>query len=198
MRRALRSPNVGDRDLHIAAHGHELPLRIAHHVTVDDLHLAVMRGFDLRLRRHLGRTADMEGTHGQLGARFADRLRRDDANGLADIHRGAAGEIAPVAFAADAVQKLAAEYSPYTHLLNMRGFDLLRDVFGDFAPALDDDLAGFGMLDVFGRGTTEDALGKRGHDLPAVDHGLHGDAFFGAAIFGRDDAIIRHVDQAPG
>src|SRR5258706_2094859 len=198
MRGALRSPDVGDGDLHVAAHGPELALVIAHHVAVDDLHLAVMRGFDLRLRRHLRRTTDMEGAHGELGARFADRLRRDDANGFADIHRGAAGKIAPIAFAADAIQQLATQHRAYAHLLNMRGLDSLCTVFGDLAAAFDDDLAGFRMLDVFGRGAAEDALGKRSHDLPAVDDGLHADAFLGAAVFRGDNAVIRHVDQAPG
>ncbi len=37
----------------------------------------------------------MEGTHGQLGARLADRLGRDDAHRLADAHPGAGGEVGP-------------------------------------------------------------------------------------------------------
>ena len=48
----------------------------------------------------LDRAADVEGAHGELGARLADRLRRDDADRLADVDGGAAGKIAPVARAA--------------------------------------------------------------------------------------------------
>src|SRR3546814_3870767 len=55
----------------------------------------------------LGRAADVEGAHGELGARLADRLRGDDADRLADVHLGAAGEVAPVAGAADAAYRLA-------------------------------------------------------------------------------------------
>jgi hypothetical protein len=55
-----------------------------------------------RLLDRLGGAADVEGPHGQLRARLADRLRGDDADGLADIDRRAAGQIAAVAGAADA------------------------------------------------------------------------------------------------
>src|SRR3546814_10953128 len=55
----------------------------------------------------LGRAADVEGAHGELGARLADRLRGDDADRLADVHLGAAGEVAPVAGAADAAYRHA-------------------------------------------------------------------------------------------
>jgi hypothetical protein len=51
----------------------------------------------------LRRAADVEGAHGQLGARLADRLGGDDADRFADVDRRAAGQIAPVAGAADAV-----------------------------------------------------------------------------------------------
>ena len=78
---------IDDCHLHVAAHGHELALAVAHHVAVDDLGLAVMAGFDLRLRGHLRRAADMEGAHGELCARLADRLRRNDADRFADIDR---------------------------------------------------------------------------------------------------------------
>jgi hypothetical protein len=52
--------------------------------------------------RHLRRAADVEGTHGQLRARLADRLRGDDADRFADVDRRAAREVAAVALAADA------------------------------------------------------------------------------------------------
>ena len=198
MRGALDPLGVDDGDLHVAAHGHELALRVAHHVAVDDLHLAFVAGFDLRLRGHLRRAADVERAHGELGARLADRLRRDHADRLADIDRRAAREIAPVALAADAIEQFAAQHGPHADLLHMRGVDLLGDVFGDLLAALDDDVAGFRMLHVLGRGTAQDALGERRHDLAAVDHGLDADALLGAAIFGRDDAVVGDVDEPAG
>ena len=53
------------------------------------------------------------------------------------------------------------------------------------------------MLHVFGGGTAKNAFGQRGDHLAAVDHGLHGDAPLGAAIFRRDDAVVGHVDKTP-
>src|SRR5215472_15220146 len=55
------------------------------------------------------RTTDVEGAHGELRARLADRLRGDDAHGLADRDRPAPCEIAPVAARADAVAGLAGD-----------------------------------------------------------------------------------------
>ena len=40
--------------------------------------------FEERLIDHLRRAADVEGAHGELRARLADRLRGDDADRLAD------------------------------------------------------------------------------------------------------------------
>ena len=60
----------------------------------------IERGLDARLLgAALHRAADVEGAHGELGARLADRLRGDDADRLADIDRRAARQIAAVALA---------------------------------------------------------------------------------------------------
>ena len=67
----------------------------------------------------------------------------------------------------------------------MRGFDLLRDVFGYFLAAAQKDLAGVRVFDVFRRGAAQDAFGERRDHLPAVDFSLYGHAAFGAAILGR-------------
>ena len=65
---------------------------------------------DERLVEHLRRAADVEGAHGELGARLADRLRRDDAHRLAHVDRRAAREIAAVALGADAELGLAGQH----------------------------------------------------------------------------------------
>ena len=189
---------VGDHDLHVAAHRDQLTVGILDDVAVHDLDLAVIRRLDLGLARHLRRAADMEGAHGELGARLADGLGGDDADRLADIDRGAARQIAAIAFAANAFRQFAGQHRTHAHLLDMGGFDLLGQVFGDFLAALDEDFAGVRMLDVFGRGAAQDAFGERGHDLAAIDFGLDRDTLLGAAIFRRDDAVIGHVDQAAG
>ena len=82
--------------------------------------------------------------------------------------------------------------------LHVCGLDPLRDVFGNFPAAAQDELAGVRVLDVLRRGAAQDALGERRDHLPAVDFGLYGHAVLGAAILGRDDAVVRHVDQTAG
>jgi len=44
------------------------------------LDLAVRNRLEVRLLIELRRAADVEGTHGELRARFTDRLGRDDAD----------------------------------------------------------------------------------------------------------------------
>ena len=52
-------------------------------------------------------TAGVERAHGELRARLADRLRRDDADRLTDLHEPTGREVAPVAHPADALAGLA-------------------------------------------------------------------------------------------
>src|SRR5262249_37176208 len=159
-------------------------------VAVHQLDLAVVRRLDLRRTGNLRRTADVEGAHGELGARLADRLRRDHADRFADVDRRTAREVAAVALAADAVLELAGQHRTHAPPLDMRLLDAVRDILGDFLAALDDDVAGVRVLDVLRRGAAEDAFGKRGHDRAAVDFGLDVHALLGAAIFGGDDAVV--------
>src|SRR5487761_433873 len=63
---------------------------------------------------HAGLSAGVERSHGQLGARLADRLRGDDAHRFTDLDDLAGGQVAAVARAADALAGLANEHG--THL----------------------------------------------------------------------------------
>ena len=57
----------------------------------------------------LGHAAGVEGPHRELGAGLADRLGRDDADGLAELDEPAGRERLAVALGADAVLGLAGE-----------------------------------------------------------------------------------------
>src|SRR5688572_2602697 len=65
-----------------------------------------------------GRAADMERAHRELRAGLADRLRRNDADGLAAIHAVAARQVAAVALRADTVLRLAGDRRAHEHLVD--------------------------------------------------------------------------------
>ena len=122
----------------------------------------------------LRRAADVEGPHRQLGARLADRLGGDDADRLADVDRRAAGEIAPVALAADAMLALADQRRADLDRLDADLVDLQRPSASSISsPSLTMHVAGLGVDDVLGRGAAEDALAERGDDRAALDDRAH-------------------------
>src|SRR3546814_9899137 len=104
MDRAFAAFAVDDREF-ARTRQHDAAVELVDdHAEIAILDRAVRNRFEVRLLVELRRAADVEGTHRKLRARFTDRLRRDDANGLTDIDRRTAGEIAPVALAADALR----------------------------------------------------------------------------------------------
>src|SRR5580704_7412655 len=75
---------VDHRDRTLTVHDDQVPRLRLDGLEADEAHVAVILGIETRLlgdsRR---RTTDVEGTHGELGSRFADGLRRDDAGSFA-------------------------------------------------------------------------------------------------------------------
>ena len=140
--RALPARLVAKHNLEVAAHHHRRAGAVAHHILVFDLHRCVERRFDARLlRAALGRAADVEGTHGELRAGLADRLRRDDADRLADIGKGAAREIAPVAEAAHAVFAITGQHRADLHHLDVGALDRVDAALVDHLAGVHDGLA---------------------------------------------------------
>ena len=153
---------------------------------------------DERLLGDLRRAADMERAHGELRARLADRLRGDDAHRLAHIDRRAAGEIAPVAFAADARLGVAGQHRTDFDFLHAGGDELLDMRLLEQRAVRDQHLVARRIAHVLGRGAAEDAARQRRDDGAGIDDGAHLDAAGRAAILFGDDAVLRHVDQTPG
>ena len=86
MARALAAVLVDQNDLAVAPHDDRDALAVDDDVAVLDRDLGVIDRLDRGLlRTALHGAADVEGAHGQLRARLADRLGGDDADGLADI-----------------------------------------------------------------------------------------------------------------
>ncbi len=96
---ALATRVVHHDELAVAVHHHHRAVALAHELRVAEMHHA----FGARLERALldlaarRRTTDVEGAHGELRAGLADRLRRDDADGLTDVDAVTTREVAAVA-----------------------------------------------------------------------------------------------------
>ena len=191
----LAADLVVDHDLGVAAEDH-LPVHaVADQARVDQPHHADARALDRRLLgRGLRRTADVEGAHGQLRARLADRLGGDDAHRLADVDGRAARQVAAVAAAADADLAVAGQDRAHMHAVDARLVDPLAQLLVEQRVARCQHLAGARVDDVLGHGPAEDALAQ----ILVAARGGDGDRPLAAAILVDDDAVLRHVDQAPG
>ncbi len=149
-------------------------------------------------RRPRGGTTDVEGPHGQLGARLADRLRRDDADRLADVDPMSASQIAAVALRADAVTRLAGDRRTHHHLVDTRLLEHVDQLLVEQGPALADQIVGAGLVDVLGRHPTQDPLAQRFDHVTTLDDRLHQQTVLGAAIHLGNHQVLGHVHQATG
>ena len=91
-------------------HGDQIGIGIERDMPVTHSDLALEIALDIGLVGQLRCAADVEGAHGQLRARLADRLRRNHAHGFTHVDRRAASQIAPVAIAAHTVLGLAGQH----------------------------------------------------------------------------------------
>ena len=117
-----------------------------------------MLGLDDRLLEGLaGSTTDVEGSHRELGAGFADRLRGDDADGLAELDHAACGQAATVAFDTNAALGFAGESGADFELFVPDFFEsggcfLVHDLVG-----FDDGFSGNRIFDGLAAGAADDA-----------------------------------------
>jgi hypothetical protein len=82
-----------------------------------------------------GDPAGVEGSHGELGARLADRLGGDDAHRLADVDQPARGERTPVARLAHTDVGLAGDDGTNPHGLHAGVDDRRRELVGELCAA---------------------------------------------------------------
>src|ERR1022692_409888 len=189
---------VQDGDGAVAIHHHQVAFLGAHGHQVDEAHAAVGFGIEARLLANArSRTADVEGTHGELGPRLADGLRRDDARGLAQLDQPAGSQVAPVTHHAHATFGLAGEHRTNLDALDTGCLHRARQVFGDLLVDVNDDVA-FVVLDLLQRDAAHDTVTQRLDDLHRLHDGGDVDAIDRAAIVFADDHVLRHVHQAPG
>ena len=86
-------------------------------------------------------TTGVEGTHRELGSGLADRLGRDDADGLADVDELAGRERTAVAGRAHTDGRLAGEHGADLDGLDAGSEQLVDEHVADVVTGLGDDLA---------------------------------------------------------
>ena len=77
------------------------------------------------------RATDVERTHGELRAGFADGLRRDDADRLAALHQPAGRQVAAVAGCANAALRFAGQHRADLDALDTGRLNRAGQFFGD-------------------------------------------------------------------
>src|SRR5215813_162938 len=189
-------------------HHHHFAVSVHHHQgSVGPLHRRQVGKLDRTgvpvferglLRAPSGSTADVEGSHRQLGTRLADRLRGDYPHRLAEAHLPASRQVAAIALDADAAPRLAGQNRSDFDLVQAGVFDLRDSVLVDLLVRSDQHLAGQRIVDVVQGHAAEDSFSHRLDDFAAFHQGADVQAVHGAAVVLGDDRILRHVHQAPG
>src|SRR5690606_12731582 len=169
------------------------------------LHHAVGPRAPLRLFGDAGRrAADVERAEGELGARLADRLRRQDADGLAHVHDTHRGQVAAVAHAADAAAGLTGEHAADRDLVDPGLVDPVGDVLVDQVARLDPHARVAVFIElvriphVVARPAAHAPLAQLLDDVLALLERRHFEAQDRAAVLLGDRDVLRHVHQAAG
>ena len=141
--------------------------------------------------------AGMEGTHGQLRARLADGLGRDDANRFAQAARFARSQVHAIAVGAHALARAALQDRADLDAGQAHGDDLVGILLGHHVILGDDQVAVI-VIQVVHQEAADEALVERLDGLVAFLDVLDPDALGRAAVLLANDDILRDVNQAAG
>ena len=194
---ALAPLFVHDRNRTLTIHNHQIACLRFHGLQVDEAHDTVALRIEPRLFRNSRcRTTDVEGTHGELGSRFADRLGRDDSGCFAEFDETSGSQVASITHDADAAFRFAGEHRANLHALDSGSLDGTCQIFGDFLVDVDDHLA-FVIFDLLERNAAHDAVAQRLDDLAGFDDTGDENSVHGAAVVFADDHVLSDIDQTP-
>ncbi len=187
---------IVDRNDHVARHNHQIAIARRHGIAVLKPNDPVIRRVIGRLLGHLRGAANVEGAHGELRARLADRLRRNDPDRFANIDARAARQIPTIASPANPNFGLASQHGANFNSHDPRFQNLGDHVFVEIGPGRRNDRPGRMIADVFGQGPAQDPRAQIHDDFGAVEHRADFNAAIGPAIVLQDDAILRNIDEA--
>src|SRR5690554_32319 len=188
---------VENDDLARTGNGHTLTLGVGDIAQADGkAHRTGRLRFDRACRGGTrGRTTNVERTHRQLRARFADRLGGDHTHGFTAVDHGAAAEVAAIAVCAQTMAGFAGQRCANLDFVDAQRIDELDAVFVQQRTGLDGGFLGVGIDDVDGSHAAQNAVAQRFDDFAAFHQGLHGVTLRGAAIVFGNDQVLRDVDQ---
>jgi hypothetical protein len=119
-----------------AVHDHQFVVGIFDHIDIDKFNFSDGSGTNIRLfNPPAGRTADVEGPHGQLGARLTDGLGGKDAHRLAHLNRSSMGQVPAIALGAQTMFGAAGQGRANQDRGHTRILNFLSIIFIDFPPA---------------------------------------------------------------
>ena len=192
---------VDNQDFGVAIQNDIFTLFVDHRLAADQLDDAGRTRLDFGFfDRFRAQTADVEGTHRQLRARFADGLRGDDTHRRADFHQPARRHVHAVALRAAAQLGFAQQRRAHADLAvaAQEIFDLLPDLRRDQLAFHDDLFAGHQMHDLVASRSPADRIRQRHFDLLATIHRTLRQAVERAAIRRRDYDVLRDFDELAG
>ena len=143
-------------------------------------------------------TTHVEGPHGELGTRFANRLRSNHADGFAGIHQRATAQITAIALGAQTVTGVTGQRCANLDFVHTGLIDQITQIFGQHSARLDDRFLRLRMDHIGSGDATENTIAKRLDDFTTFDEGADDKTVLGAAIVLNDDQILRHIDQTTG
>ena len=137
----------------------------------------------------------MEGAHGQLRARLADRLGGDNTNRFADINQHTTTQIATITLRAKTEARVACQRRTDFDFVNTGRINCVNHVFVEQRARLDDHRPAIRLHGISDRDTAENALAQCFDNFAAFDQRFYSQAVGGAAIIFGHHQILRHVNQ---
>ena len=197
---ALAADVVVNHHFGRAANHHQLALVVGHitHLAGEAHHAAGL-GFHLAGGSSTRcRTTDVEGTHGELGARFTDRLGGNHPHRFARIHQLAACQVAAITLGAQAVAGFTGNRRAHFHFVDTGVVNHIHHGFVEHGAGFHQGFAGTGVYHISRGNTAQNTVAQRLDYITALHHGFHHKAVGGAAIVFHHHQVLGYVYQAAG
>ena len=163
---------VGNGDFAGSGNGHQFAGGPGHRLQVVQANGTAMLDLDVVDGRRPGsRAPDMEGAHGELSARLADGLRRDDAHRLADVDPVAASQVASVAGGANPEARLAGDGRAHRDLVDAKIVEPIHPGLIEHVADRKQDLPALGVHHVGHHHAAEHAVAQGLHHVATFDDG---------------------------